>query len=198
MPRAVHQIPPLVDKRVLRPAQTALALHLLGRMDLLRLKTVARIYARGLPPEGVWEDMLQEAITRVLTGSRRCPEGVTMVVFVAGILRSLRADYWRRVRRESGNERLRFALESDNARALDLVDPAPGPERATAARQQLALIHMLFADDPIALKIIEGLCNGLSAEQIRISAGLSRTEYDSTRRRMRRAVLREGLTCEPK
>src|SRR6185312_7781925 len=90
------QIPPLVDKRVLRPAQTALALELVTRMDLLRLKSIARVYARGLPPEVAWEDMLQEALTRVLVGSRQKPEDVPMVAFVAGILRSLRADYWRR------------------------------------------------------------------------------------------------------
>jgi hypothetical protein len=58
MPRATHHIPPLVDKKVLRPAETALALNLLGKTDLLRLKTVARIYARGLEPEGAWEDLL--------------------------------------------------------------------------------------------------------------------------------------------
>jgi DNA-directed RNA polymerase specialized sigma24 family protein len=142
--------------------------------------------------------MLQEAITRVLTGSRRCADRVTMVAFVAGILRSLRADYWRRVQRESRGEGSRFSRENDDTGALDIVDPAPGPERATEARHQVALIKLLFADDPTALKIIEAMCNGLSAEQIRISAGLSRTEYDSARRRMRRAVLREGLTCEPK
>jgi DNA-directed RNA polymerase specialized sigma24 family protein len=198
MPRATHQLAPLVDKRVLRPAQTALALQALSRMDLLRLKTIARIYARGLPSEGAWEDMLQEAITRVFAGSRQCPEGLTMVAFVAGILRSLRADYWRRVRRESGGDISRIKHENDDAHAIDLVDPAPGPERTVEARQQLALIKLLFADDPAALKIIEGLCDGLSAEQIRFSTGLSRTDYDSTRRRMRRAVLREGLTCEAK
>ena len=194
----MHRIPPLVDKRVLRPAQTALALELVNKMDLLRLKTIARIYARGLPPEGAWEDMLQEALTRVLTGSRRRPEGVTMVAFVAGILRSLRADYWRRARRESGDDRLRIGHRPDESLALDLVDPTPGPERALDARQQIAVIKLLFADDPPALKIIDGLGDGLSAEQIRLSAGLSKTDYDSARRRMRRTVLREGLTCEPK
>jgi RNA polymerase sigma-70 factor (ECF subfamily) len=65
----------------------------------------------------------------------------------------------------------------------------------TAARRHQG---QLFADDVAALKIIEGLCDGLSAEQIRLSTGLSKTEYDSARRRMRRTVLREGLTCEPK
>jgi DNA-directed RNA polymerase specialized sigma24 family protein len=194
----MHQIPPLVDKRVLRPAQTALALELVSRMDLLRLKAIARIYARGLYPDGVWEDMLQEALTRVLTGSRLLPKGVTMVAFVAGILRSLRADYWRRGKRESRAEELEMHRGSEASTALDLADPAPGPERALEARQQLTLIRLLFADDRVALKIIEGLYEGLSAVQIRRSSGLSKTDYDSARRRMRRRVLREGLTCEPK
>src|SRR5690242_10397308 len=103
MPTSTPQIPKLADNRVIRPAQTALALELVNETDLLRLKTIARVYARGLTPEGVWEDMLQEALTRVLVGSRLRPDGVTMVAFVAGILRSLRADYWRRAVRVSGN-----------------------------------------------------------------------------------------------
>lgn len=190
------QIPPLVDKRVLRPAQTALALELVTRMDLLRLKSIARLYARGLPPEVAWEDMLQEALTRVLVGSRQKPEGVTVVAFVAGILRSLRADYWRRAIRT--NEAVRIDHESDAALALILSDPAPGPERALDARQELNAIKRLFADDPTALEIINGLARGLGAEQIRAATGLSRTDYESARKRMRRALLREGLTCEPK
>jgi len=107
-------MPSLVDKRVIRPAQTALALDLVNKMDLLRLKTIARVYARGLEPEVAWEDMLQEALTRVLVGSRLRPEGVTMVTFVAGILRSLRADYWRLAARASANnDTVRIDYESD-------------------------------------------------------------------------------------
>jgi len=198
MRRVKHQIPRLVDKRVLRPAQTALALELVNKMDLLRIKAIARIYARGLPHEGAWEDMLQEALTRVLTGSRRRPEGVAIVAFMAGILRSLRADYWRRAKRESGDEKLRIDHLRDESLTLELADRAPGPERALSARQQIILIKQLFSDDPAALKIIDGLGDGLTAEQIRLSTGLSTTDYDSARRRMRRRVLREGLTCEPR
>lgn len=193
------QIPPLVDKRILTPAQTALGLDLFSQMDLLRLKTIARLYARGLPPDVAWDDLLQEALTRVIVGSRLLPEGVTTVAFVAGILRSLRADFWRRATRQSGsNETLRIDHASDESLALVLPDPAPGPERALSARQELAAIKQLFADDPAALKIIDGLGEGLSAEQIRLFTRMSKTDYDSTRRRMRRALLREGLTCEPK
>jgi DNA-directed RNA polymerase specialized sigma24 family protein len=158
----MHQIPPLVDTKVLRPAESALALNLLSETDLLRLKTVARIYARGLEPEGAWEDLLQIAITRVLTGSRQCPAGVGMVALIAGILRSLRTDYWRRARRQAREGRLRIDHESDES--LALVDPTPGPERALGARQQLTLVKLVFAADPAALQIIDGLSQGLSAE----------------------------------
>lgn len=193
----MHQKLPLVDKRVLRPAQTALALGELSKMDLLRLKVIARLYARGLPPEGVWEDLLQEALTRIFAGSRRRPERVAVVAFVAGVLRSLRAHHWRRVRRELRDDQLRLDQPGDESIADRLIDQTPGPERALDARQQLALIRMLFADDAPALQIIDGIAQGLSAERIRLSTGLSKTEYNSARRRIRRRVLREGLTCEP-
>lgn len=69
-----------------------------------------------------------------------------MVAFLGGIMRSLRADHIRRVRR--------------------------GMKR----------------DDPLWL-------GGLTAEQIRAHFRISRTDYDSARKRMRRCLLREGLTC---
>jgi hypothetical protein len=50
----------------------------------------------------------------------------------------------------------------------------------------------------VALQIIAGLGKGFSAEQIRAAAGISKVDYDSARRRMRRSLIREGLTCVPK
>lgn len=193
----MRQLPPLVDHRILRPSQTALALNLLSRMDLLRLKAIARVYARGLPPEVTWEDLLQEALTRVIVGSRHRPQGVPMVAFVAGVLRSLRAEHWRRARRESGGDAT-LRIDHERDASLALSDPTPGAERVLSARQELSAIRELFADDPTATTIIEGLAEGRSAEEIRRATGLTRTDYDSARKRIRRALLREGLTCERK
>jgi DNA-directed RNA polymerase specialized sigma24 family protein len=195
----MRQMPRIVDTRVLRPAETVLALDLIGQMDLLRLKTIARLYARGLPPDVTWDDLLQEAFTRVITGSRVQPQGVTMVVFIAGIMRSLKAEHWRRtLNRPGGDQVLQIDPVGNGSRDLELCDPAPGPEQSLSARQELAAIEQLFADDHVALKIIAGLGAGLTAEQIRVATKLSKTDYDSARRRMRRTLLREGLTCEPK
>jgi hypothetical protein len=93
MPR----LPPLVDTRILRPTEAALALDLVTDLELLRLKTLARWYARGLLPVVTWEDLLQEALTRILVGSRQVADGVSTVAFVAGVMRSLRSEYWRRI-----------------------------------------------------------------------------------------------------
>jgi RNA polymerase sigma-70 factor (ECF subfamily) len=103
-----------------------------------------------------------------------------MVAFLAGVMRSLRSEHWRRVR--GGGAVVRQEL-------------APDPERALIAAQELEAIGRLFADDLVVLRIITGLAEGLSPEEIRLAFGLSTTDYDSARRRMRRCLLREGLTC---
>lgn len=192
------RFPPLVDTRILRPIETALALELVNEMQLLRLKTIARLHARGLPPDVSWEDLLQEAVTRVLVGSRRQPEGVTTVPFLAGIMRSLKSEHWRRAHARSGSPgALGLDRHSVSSREIDLPDPSPDPERSLVAQQELIAIRRLFADDAVALQIIAGLGGGLSAERIRSIYGISKTDYDSARKRMRRRLLREGLTCAP-
>jgi hypothetical protein len=51
----------------------------------------------------------------------------------------------------------------------------------------------LFASDPIALQIIRALAEGLAAQEVRTACDLSKTCYESARRRIRRVLLREGL-----
>jgi DNA-directed RNA polymerase specialized sigma24 family protein len=190
------QIPQLADPRILTPAQVALALNLISRMDFLRLKAIARLHARGLPPDVSWDDLLQEAFTRAMVGSRRKPQGVEMVAFLAGIMRSLRAEHWRRARGGPvSNETLRIDHRRDLSRAAELRDPASDLEQALLAREQIEAIELLFAGDSVALAILAGLAEGRSAAQIRAGMRMTKTDYDSARKRMRRALLREGLTC---
>jgi RNA polymerase sigma-70 factor (ECF subfamily) len=193
---SMAQIPQLKDPRILLPSETAVALNLIGRMDLLRLKAIARLHARGLPPDVTWDDLLQEAFTRVLVGSRRKPPDVAMVPFLAGIMRSLRSQHWQRAWRKGGSSAtLRIDHAGDLSRDTALCDAAADPEQSLIAQEQLEAIHALFVGDPIVLRIIAGLAEGRSAAQIRAAMNISKTDYDSARKRMRRALLREGLTC---
>jgi DNA-directed RNA polymerase specialized sigma24 family protein len=193
------QFPPLVDTRIVRPTETALALKLVGELELLRLKTLARWYARGLPRDVTWEDLLQEAFTRVIVGARQVPAGVTAVAFIAGVMRSLRSEHWRRVEKRSLSAR-RAAGETPRGtpREVEVADEAAGPERALMAQQELAAIRRLFAEDPVALQILDSVAQGQLPEEICRAAQLSAAAYASARKRIRRVLLREGLTCTPR
>lgn len=197
MSKPKRRMPRLSDRRSpIEPSHMALELDLVSEMDLLRLKSIARLYARGLPPDVAWDDLLQEAITRVLTGKRVKPADVPMVAFLGGVMRSLRADHIRRARHGGRRDDPHWIDQAgEELFELELLDPNADPERALIVVEELDKIRQLFADDATALLIIDGLAEGLAAEQIRARHNISRTDYDSARKRMRRCLIREGLTC---
>ena len=165
------------------------ALAGLSETDLLRLQALARLRARSLPHGVSWSDLLHEAIARALDGSRQWPAGLPFPSFLAGVMRSLCNEIWRRRRREA-----ELVLIGSDGACGDVASSAPDQERALAAIEAIHAIYRLFAGDGIALRIIAGLENGLSAEEIRATHDLSAVEYDSARRRMRRMLLRAGLS----
>ncbi|MGH7067339.1 MAG: hypothetical protein ACREFO_04520 [Acetobacteraceae bacterium] len=167
------------------------ALAELSEAQLLRLGTIARLRARALPSGVSWSDLLHEALVRALDGSRQWPPGVPLLVFLARVMRSIGDEIRRHRRREVAV--IAFGENAED-RIQDVACPAPGQERVLAASETLAELYRLFAGDGTALRILAGLGNGLSAAEIRATHGLSEAEYDSTRRRMRRALLRVGLS----
>lgn len=172
-------------------ADVARAIHALSDADLVRLKALARLWTRGLPDSVGWADVLHEAIARALDGSRKWPPGVPILAFLSGTMRSIRDDLWRRARHES-EILVRDEHLADACAPGDEVK-SPGPERIVAAAQSLAAVDQLFAGDALALKIITGLAEGLTPPEICKRYGMTEREYDTTRKRMRRALLRRGL-----
>jgi RNA polymerase sigma-70 factor (ECF subfamily) len=162
------------------------ALRALSDADLVRLKALARLWSRGLPGGLGWTDVLNEAIVRSLDGSRRWPADVPLLAFLSGVMRSICDEHWRRARRD------RTWLVAAPASGGAVAAP-DNPERVLAAAQALGAINGLFADDPAALKILAGLAEGMSATDIRLHYDMSERDYDSTRKRMRRVLLRRGL-----
>jgi len=171
---------------------TARAIHALSDVDLVRLKALARVWTRGLPGGLGWADVLNEAIARALDGSRRWSPGVPLLAFLSGVMRSICDDHWRRARRDVMLLVRREDFGDQSALGEETESP-PDPERVLVAGQALAAVYRLFAADPPALKIIAGLADGLTANEICQAYGMSEREYDTARKRMRRAVLRSGL-----
>jgi RNA polymerase sigma-70 factor (ECF subfamily) len=85
-------------------------------------------------------------------------------------------------------------VSADEVACAEAPCPGPDQERVLAAAEAVSAIHRLFADDAIVLRIVSGMAGGLTAEEIRAMLDLSPVAYDSARRRMRRALLRVGLS----
>ncbi|HTT07107.1 MAG TPA: hypothetical protein VMF64_17660 [Steroidobacteraceae bacterium] len=176
------------------PAGQARDAGLVNDTDLLRLKAIARLHARGLPPHVGWSDLLQEAFTRMLDGSRRQPADIPTVAFLAGVMRSLKEQYWRQSRRAARQlPKLLAELAPIGLPDSELVDPAPSAERRVIAIEQMERIGALFEADSRARQVIAALYEGQNPEETCMRYGISRTDYDSTRRRIRRALIRAGL-----
>jgi len=168
---------PIAGVAVAGPDALASALRALSEADLLRLKTIAQLRVRELP--GVqWTDLLHEAVLRALEGTRRWPRHVPLVVFLAGVMRSLADEHWRQ-------HRVRAALFVVAAPEAATVDP----ERELIARESLLAVDRLFRDDAEALQLILGLANGWSAEEIQRAYAMDATRYATIRKRIRRRLL---------
>jgi DNA-directed RNA polymerase specialized sigma24 family protein len=164
------------------PRDIGEALAALSEDDLLRLRAIARLRARSLPGGVSWSDLLHEAVVRALAGTRPWPPSVPLLAFLGGVMRSLCDEQWRRRHRQN-------TLPSTEG-----VGPVDDPERVYAAAEVLAAIHRLFASDAPATRVIAGLVDGMTAAEIRRRYSLSAVEYDTARRRIRRTLLRHGLT----
>ena len=158
----------------------------LGDADVLRLQAIARLRARGLPGlDGA--DLLNEALLRLIDGSRGRPRHVPLIAVVAQTMRSVAHAHWRRAMLERS-----LMVATDEGAVEGQPDPSPAvdPERATAAAQALAEVDRLFAADRVALQIVSGLADGLGAAEIQRRYAIDDTAYDTARKRMRRALLR--------
>ena len=159
----------------------ARALAALTPSELVRLKRLAQLRARLLP--GLeWEELLNEALLRALDGSRRWPESVPLLAFIAGVMRSLvdgRAEERRR--------------QAERALAVCETPAVTAPDARLHARQCLDAIVQFFAGDPDVLALIAGLMRQYLEGAAEPAPQLSRKRRDAARKRLARAILRGQL-----
>ncbi len=75
----------------------------------------------------------------------------------------------------------------------DFTDAWGFMTRVAIAAQAMESLRQIFSDDIRAQQIIAGLFEEWSPEEICGRYAISKTDYDSTRRRMRRALVHAGL-----
>jgi RNA polymerase sigma-70 factor (ECF subfamily) len=116
------------------------------------------------------DDLIQETICRVLDGRRPWPRDRRAIEFLTGVIKSI-AWEWKGLHDEE----------------IELGDEGAG-ERGVLAKIDLERIIALFDDDPIAQKMLVGMADGTRGEDIARAVGLSPTEYESKRKKIRRRI----------
>jgi hypothetical protein len=161
------------------PEEARRALASLHDKDKTALMKVAKIYARTRQTRYDYDDLLHEAITRTLEGSRKWPVDVPFVAFICGVMRGIAWDWRNTGVTEADPEELTTGDESSASAAID-------------AKKLIAL----FADDPVAQQIVIGLMEGARGEDLWESTGLTKVDYESKRKKIRRRIEKQWLASE--
>ena len=153
----------------LSPAEAGAAIRALSVADKTALMKLARLYAKKTPYD--YEDLLQEAMCRVLAGTRVWPRHVAALPFLWGVVRSI-AWEWKTEFIE---------------READAADPQ-GEERRAIASLDVVKVLALFDDDPAAQIIVRGMMEGARGQELQDLSGLDKTDYESKRTKIRRRI----------
>jgi RNA polymerase sigma-70 factor (ECF subfamily) len=133
------------------------------------LMKIARLYARATPYDH--QDLIHEALARVIEGRRKWPRDADAVRFLGGVIRSI-AWEWK-------SEAPPHAVHSTDVLA---------PQRSANAAIDAARVVALFDDDPAAKQIVLAIMDGARGEELRELSGLAQPEYESKRKKIRRRI----------
>jgi RNA polymerase sigma-70 factor (ECF subfamily) len=151
------------------------AIRFLTVAEKTRIVRIAAQYAKMTPYEA--KDLYQEAWLRAMDGRRKWPRGLPATKFFWGVMRSI-AWEWKRE-----DDPLDKDIEDEGAKERTLLD-----------RNHAMKILKAHDDDPIAQTILVAIAEGARGEELLKLTGLSPTDYESKRRKIRRRI--EKLEAE--
>ncbi|WP_439364238.1 RNA polymerase sigma factor [Bradyrhizobium sp. DASA03005] len=151
--------------------------RIIGRLrgpDLVRLSLLGRVWAAGLRYHDA-DDLLYEALDRILSGRRLWPSEVPLPAFLSQVMRSI-ASQWRQ---EDRREPLR---EDETEQIFD--DEAHDPSATYEMDDLTSRMRSALASDPLALAIFEHILADSDRDEAQRALGIDATQYDTARRRM--------------
>jgi DNA-directed RNA polymerase specialized sigma24 family protein len=175
------------DRLTRPPHEVREAIRTLSPASQARLRRTARMLCRHGTLDA--QDLLQEAFVRALDGTRRCPQTVDVVRFLAESMRSIASDSYKalvreRMRRDSGANQVAEATP-DSQSNLE-TDVIASVEQECARIR--ASIVALFTDDPVGEMLVEGIMEEMDGEELKELVDLDSTGFASKRRLIRRRI----------
>ena len=165
------------------------AIKSLTAAEQTAIMKIAMQYA-NLTPYGA-DDLVQEALARTLEGRRAWPRGLPATRFFKWVIRSIVSKEWKR-KDVLLDEEVEDIPDGEEQRALGPNPSSAAPpqgwpeERAILDKNYIIEIIKALDDDPIAQKILRGMLDGAEGDELQKISGLSQTEYESKRRKIRR------------
>jgi DNA-directed RNA polymerase specialized sigma24 family protein len=155
--------------------------RLIGRLrgpDLVRLAALARVWVTGLRQHDA-DDLLNEALDRVLSGRRPWPIDVPLPAFLSQVMRSI-ASQWR-------HEDRRELLMEDGAGEM-FEEESHNPDACYEMGDLIARMRRALGTDPPAMGVFEHIVADSDREEAQAALGMNATQYDTARRRMVRQL----------
>jgi RNA polymerase sigma-70 factor (ECF subfamily) len=172
-----------------RPDEFKTALEEASPVDVDKLVRASRALAWRSGMEA--DDLLQLAFVRILENTRPWPCDVALVPFVKGVMRSLASGEAER-RASSPVRQARSMYDTEGALAVEVADASRSVEEAMLAQEECDRIQRDLWDicsrDEAAALILMGMQDGRDGEELMLETGLTKTEYDTKRRWVRRRI----------
>lgn len=128
--------------------------------DWSRLRAIAWVKALGMVG-WAWNDLLQEAMTKLLAGERTCPVGVHPVTMLASVMQSVASnervsaqaspfepdevDHVDKLERESGSPAVAGTAVADPFTQVAVLETAEAMDKAFAGDEEIQLLAMAWA-----------------------------------------------------
>lgn len=143
------------------------------------LRQLARNRCRARRP-GEDDEVIQEAICRVLEGKRRWPRGLNLFAFLSGVMKSI----------VSENPKIGFrrSIDREIEAAADAVSDDVGAADLVLETEVVNYVMALFEDDEEAGALAEGIMDGFEKEELLSLLDGDVTRYETVRKRFRRKV----------
>lgn len=161
------------------------AINGLSDTDHVKLMIIARSLAKKRTGRSIVsaEDLLQEAITKTLAGDRKWNRTVSIVQHLVGVMRS-----------DSSHvaEQTRTRREESLINADEHVGQALNPEFLLCLADEYQAFTSSFEGDTLVQNILHLKYRGHEASDIIHELGISKTQYDTALKRIRRRLIKNA------
>ena len=163
------------------------AINALTVAEKTAIVKVTKVYAQKGRSINDHNDLLHEAIVRILEQKRAWPRGLSAVQFFVGVIQSIVSERkYKFLNQGKGAEEVEKAeKQAATERWKDEERERAAADKATEYRTKAIT---LFDDDAVARKVFLLMLDGVKGVRLRALSGLSDTEYDNCRRKIRRRL----------